>query len=252
MTASIKSNSQYGQDLWVLDLLANKRGGYFLEMGAGDGLWISNTLLLAQKFGWTGILVEPTRVYERLVMNRPEATCVKACVSSDDREVTLFEIRDRGQAEIDLSAADNTLLSAVREDLDPAAGDQINTMWGDFKEAHTVKAIPLARILDEHRAPRIIDYFSLDVEGYEYEVLRTFPFQRYKFRCLGVERPPSVLTELLVANGYKERARLGDDVMFINPSALGFRFRAGELVAAIRFRVKNLLKEARDLTKESA
>ena len=51
------SYSQNGQDRFVAEMVfAGKRNGFFIEAGAGDGLWISNTLLLEQKYDWTGIL----------------------------------------------------------------------------------------------------------------------------------------------------------------------------------------------------
>ena len=45
----------------------------------------------------------------------------------------------------------------------------------------------LEAILDKFNAPSIIDYLSLDVEGHEYDILSTFPFHKYKFRCITVE-----------------------------------------------------------------
>jgi hypothetical protein len=41
------SHSQLLQDIFVLHALAEKRGGYFVEFGATDGVGISNTYLLA-------------------------------------------------------------------------------------------------------------------------------------------------------------------------------------------------------------
>jgi FkbM family methyltransferase len=219
------SNSQFGQDQWVFDALGGLRRGFFLEIGAGDGLWISNTLMLERAYGWTGILVEPTSAFSKLALNRPAATCVNACLAAEERDVTLFEISDLGQVGIDSRAEGNSLLSTVREDVEANAGDTINSTWGQFKQARTVRATTLAKVLDQYKAPRVIDYFSLDVEGYEYEILRNFPFDRYSFRCLGVERPNQGLRRLLEDHGYEVRAELGEDVMYINPRKMGLRFK---------------------------
>ena len=47
------SYSQAGQDLWVLDKI---KKGYFLEIGAYDGIKFSNSLLLEEN-GWEGLLI---------------------------------------------------------------------------------------------------------------------------------------------------------------------------------------------------
>ena len=53
------SYSQFGQDLKVLSYHNNKSNGYFIEIGAGDGVLESNTYLLEKKYGWNGICVDP-------------------------------------------------------------------------------------------------------------------------------------------------------------------------------------------------
>jgi hypothetical protein len=52
-------------------------------------------------------------------------------------------------------------------------------------------------------APKIIDYLSLDVEGAELFIMKDFPFDRYVFKCMTVERPKDELKSLFERNGYK-------------------------------------------------
>jgi len=214
MKTTIHSNSQFGQDLWVLQHLQGKRSGYFMEIGAGDGLYISNTLVLEKYFGWTGLLVEPTGIYTELVNNRPNSTCVNAVIASCTKEVTLCEIFDSGQAGISEEARGNRLLSTVEDTTDAIDEDKHNTQWGVFKSANKRLAQPLADILDENNAPKNIDYFSLDVEGFEYEILKDFPFEKYRFSCLGIERPTQALHELLLKYNYVPQVKLGEDIMY--------------------------------------
>lgn len=52
--------SQATQDLFVLKMLNEKQGGYYLEVGAGDPIDSSNTYLL-ENLGWNGISIEYDR-----------------------------------------------------------------------------------------------------------------------------------------------------------------------------------------------
>ena len=65
------SNSQNLQDLFFIWELNKKKNGFFVEIGACDGVLFSNTLLLERNYGWNGILVEPARCWhEKLRNNR--------------------------------------------------------------------------------------------------------------------------------------------------------------------------------------
>jgi len=204
------SYSQFGQDNWVIRLFRGKQRGFFIELGAGDGMNLSNTFMLEKKYHWTGILIEPTRIFEKLKINRPDCITVNVCIASERKIVNLFEVYDRGQI------GDNLLLSTVREDLDIQNGVEVNSEWGVFERAYQQEAFPLSEILNKCNAPKVIDYFSLDVEGYEYDILKNFPFQDYTFLCIGIERPPKELCKLLLDNGYKLITNVACDEMYLH------------------------------------
>jgi len=76
-----------------------------------------------------------------------------------------------------------------------------------------MKTIALPEILDQLRAPGSIDYFSLDVEGAETLVMNDFPWGRYNFTILTVERPKEELKQTLGSHGYhmlRENSGFGD------------------------------------------
>lgn len=50
--------SQIGQDLFVINLLKQKRNGLFLDIGGGPPKFISNTYLLETKYDWTGVSID--------------------------------------------------------------------------------------------------------------------------------------------------------------------------------------------------
>ena len=85
--ASYRSYEQYsqgGQDVYVTNILREKRDGYFVEVGAYDGFTISNTYLLEKNYGWKGICIEatPYRIQD-LKNNRPNAICIETAVFSE-------------------------------------------------------------------------------------------------------------------------------------------------------------------------
>lgn len=49
--------SQVGQDRWVINYFGENYKGFFIDIGAYDGISISNTYAL-EKLGWKGICVD--------------------------------------------------------------------------------------------------------------------------------------------------------------------------------------------------
>ena len=86
-----KSNnrpSQLGQDDKCLEFLKGKREGYFVDIGAFDGLDLSNTKKLEYEYGWKGICVEPiNEMYEICKDNRPNSICINKCIYDENTSV---------------------------------------------------------------------------------------------------------------------------------------------------------------------
>jgi FkbM family methyltransferase len=143
------------------------RPGFFIEAGAVDGYFESNTYFLDQIHGWSGILVEPSpTMFSRIRVNRPRAKAFNcALVSFDYRRPTVT--LDDAHA-ISKVIADGT-------GVDPAQ-----------RRAVDVPARTLQSIIDECGAPDI-DLISLDVEGYEGEVLAGLDFARSAPRFILIE-----------------------------------------------------------------
>ena len=88
------------------------------------------------------------------------------------------------------------------------------------KQFHTVS---LATLFDNLNVPSVIDYFSLDIEGAEYMVMEKFPFHKYKFLVLSVERPQQ-LRQVLEKNEYVYVMDHGDfgDELYVHKSIPNF------------------------------
>ena len=57
-----KSKSQISQDLFVYYFTNHKKDGFFIEIGACNGVHLSNTFML-EKIGWSGIICEPSKFW---------------------------------------------------------------------------------------------------------------------------------------------------------------------------------------------
>jgi len=167
------SMSQAGQDLWVYGEVFNEqRGGFFVDVGAHDGVDISNTFILEKRYRWRGICIEGNPLTFAALSRNREADCVNVCIDSQRRTV---KFAPRGVS--------GGIVS----------GDTDNREWTDAPLE--VEALPLVEVLEAHGVPKTIDYLSIDIEGAEDRALLGFPFERYTFNCLTVERPSAALRE---------------------------------------------------------
>jgi len=82
------------QDMYACLYFKGLKDGYFIDIGAYDGITISNTYAL-EKIGWKGICVEPVpEIYERLIKNRT-CECINAAIYNEDGK-TLDFIQTKG------------------------------------------------------------------------------------------------------------------------------------------------------------
>jgi FkbM family methyltransferase len=169
-----------------LDELIDRDGGFFVEAGGNDGYTQSNTYWLERFRGWKGLLVEPMQeTYDECVVERPGATVVRAALVPADYEGDTVRMRF---AEL--------MSTVATEDVDEWRTRMGTVLgWRDAYDAD-VPARTLSSILDEIRAPEI-DVLSLDVEGFEPQVLQGLDLERHAPRRILVEvhdegtgRPP--------------------------------------------------------------
>lgn len=185
----MKFIGQKGQDKWVIDTIFNyKTGGYFVDLAATDGVTINNTLLLERKLNWDGICIEPNpKYYDKLKKNR---NCNVTDVVVD--KANDIEIKFR---------IDNGELGGI-VDIDTDNNEKYRGNQLKNATILNLKTKTLEYVLDKFNAPKVIDYLSLDVEGAEERILRNFPFNKYTFLAMTIERPTPELEKVLFDNGY--------------------------------------------------
>jgi FkbM family methyltransferase len=225
--------SQHDQDRWVAErVFPHSRERYFIEMGAGDGLLLSNTYALEKELAWKGLLIEPSAKFAELKSNRT-AHCANCCVGAKNGQTFFLEVPGPAYLAVD---PNNTLRSmTVEADSAEEAVEKAKSMvpayvreklGGIDFELKKVDLRTLEGLLREHDAPQVIDFLSLDVEGHEFEVLRDFPFRDYTFLAMVIERPQIELRTLLDSEGYipVSRNQVGD-IYYIHQSLQEEYFR---------------------------
>lgn len=165
-----------------LERYLNFDGGFFIEAGANNGYYQSNTYFLERKRGWQGILIEGIpELYEQCVKERPKSTVINcALVSQDfpDKTIKMY------YAHL-MSVVDGALKTKQEQDKHLKLGVTVQQL--DTSYSIDVPARTLESILDNvHNLPQI-DFFSLDVEGYELSVLEGINLAKYRPNYILVE-----------------------------------------------------------------
>ena len=156
------------------------RGGFFIEAGANNGFSQSNTYYLEQLRGWTGILVEGIpELYEQCVLERPRAK-VFNCALVDNESTDLITMKYANLMSIVEGALKTE--EADREHINIGRKVQQNLDTYEIQ----VPARTLTSILDECKVEKI-DLFSLDVEGFELNVLKGLNFNKYRPNYMLIE-----------------------------------------------------------------
>lgn len=187
--------SRQGQDDWVLEICGDN--GFYVDIGADDGIQYSNTFELEQK-SWEGICVEPRRVpFEKLVKAR-SCICENVCISNICGKVDFVEIND----------PDKMCLSGMKSHL--PGGSKRRKLFDHT--VYKIDAITLVELLNKHSIKQV-DYISIDVEGAEWMILKEFPFRKFGIKAITIENNGKIdqFRRLLVPQGYVlEKVVAGD------------------------------------------
>ena len=206
--------SQNGQDLFVLKKLNYKRNGYFVEIGVGDGIHISNTYLLEKDYGWTGILCESNKnKYDSILKKRKCKLLTDPIYSVSNMEV-----------EFSYSSIDD--LSGISEYLETS----FSRFHKEIVKKEKMRTMSLNDALESENAPKNIDYISVDTEGSELEILSTFSFDKYNVKIWTIEHNEKYRSD---GKEYKEKL-----INFMVPHGYKYEFIENDLCFYKEIKIK--------------
>ena len=157
------------QDAWVTKEVFNfKRKGFFVDLAATDGVHENNTFFLEKRLGWKGICIEPNKnFYKKLIKNR-SAKCLCQIISNKKSNVEY--LANGGIGGIIGDEFDNN--EKKRKKLIQKAKKN-----GNIEKRETSSFVD---VLKKTKMPKRIDYLSLDVEGAEYEIMKSIDYKKIR------------------------------------------------------------------------
>lgn len=156
------SKSQIYQDIFVYFFSNLKKNGFFLEIGAADGVNISNTYLLEKKFNWIGIICEPNPIHKLSNLTNRKAKL----------DTNIIDCKDSHKKYLYMN--DDIFNSSIKNDK-------------KYKKKIYLKTLSLNSLLNKYKSPKTIDYISIDTEGNEYSILKSFNFKKYNVKIFTIE-----------------------------------------------------------------
>jgi len=167
--------SQFQQDQFLNEnVFQNFSNGFFVDIGAYDGITQGSNSLFFEELGWSGVCIEPNpTLFKRLKENR-KCACLNYAVSDVVGEEEFMLINGPNTLGGLTKNYDSSNLKAFENDL------KHNNYTYEYIKVKTEK---FNNIINQKR----IDYLSIDVEGNELNILKTIDFDSYDIRVMTIE-----------------------------------------------------------------
>ena len=197
--------SQSGQDKIIKNsFFSSKKKGYFVEIGAFDGVLGSNCIHFEKSMKWDGIAIEPSTIqFEKLKLNR-KCHLINKAIATEEKEVEFLEVEE-GYTQMS-GILNEKYISEETIKKDPRS----KTKKIIIKTTTFDKNIPY---------DKEIDYLSIDIEGGEMELLASIDFKKYNIKVISVENNfPEKLNfkNFFYSNNFNYFDRVGQDEIFYN------------------------------------
>lgn len=188
----------------IHELFNFKTEGFFVDIGAHNGVSLSNTKFL-EDLGWDGICIEPhPNVFKQLVDNR-KCKKVNCALWNEDTKVNFLSLS--GYTE---------MLSGIYESYDTRHYNRIlnelNT-YGGNSEMIEIDAMKFESVVDKKN----IDFLSIDTEGSELQILERINFNEYDIKVICIENNffDENFNEFFKERGYEYYTNVFIDYLYV-------------------------------------
>jgi len=205
-----ESYSQYGQDIILNDrIFKNKKNGYFIDIGAYDGVCFSNTLLYEEKFDWNGICIEANPTTFKELKNNRKCECINKGVWEKNKIMKFWEMTG-GQSMLGglEESYDERHLYRIEEEL---------KQYNQTKKVIEVECITFMDIVEQYKCPTI-DFLSIDVEGSEEPILKSIDYEKIDIKIIACENNynSNELIEFYKTINFTFLGKIYTDDVFVN------------------------------------
>jgi len=197
--------SQFKQDKILNEqIFKNKPNGFFVDIGAYDGVTDSNSLFF-ESIGWSGICIEPNPIQFDILKTKRTCEYYKYAISDKEEIATFFQIKE----------GPSTLSGLVNEFTENAI-TRINSSLISDSTGFDYITVECKRF-DQIVKNTNIDYLSIDTEGNELKILKSIDFNKYNIDVLTVENNnyDNTIINFMISVNYNFIGRLGCDEVYM-------------------------------------
>lgn len=168
----IISYAQNREDIILSGFFDNDENGFYVDVGAEHPTNLSVTKLFYDK-GWNGINIEPIRrEYKLFEKERPRDINLNIGIANKEGNLSFREYEGSGYSTFSEVEKKNHLL------------DKELTVK-KFKD-YLVNVVPLKNVFKKYKISSI-QFIKIDVEGFEYEVLKSNDWEKYRPEVICIE-----------------------------------------------------------------
>jgi FkbM family methyltransferase len=170
-------NSEHEEEWIIRDFFQDKRNGVFVDVGANDYKYLSNTYYLETVLGWSGLAIEPQVSFEDAYRkNRPRSRFLPFFVSdASNEEATMYYTKDN----LLVTSSDKSFVER----------------YGKATELKT-PTITMDDLLTREHIDTF-DFLNMDIELAEPKALKGFDIERFRPALVCIEAHSEVRQQIL-------------------------------------------------------